>query len=378
MRHFLILFFLIATAAAAEPAAPLPASFPATFPVIPFTAQQAKALGVETQVLAAAGAGLAAGLPAQVVVPNEQLRVIAAPLAGLVVRIDVAPGQAVKKGQALARLASPALLGVERDYLQAAQQAQVAAQAAKRDEQLFSEGIIAEARHQATRSNYQQAAVALAARREELRLAGVSEAALSSLQKNRGLPSELLISAPIDGIVLEQSAQPGQRVEAATPLFRIGKLAPLWVEIQTPAALAAQLREGLTVRIASVGASGRIINVGRQISAGNQTVSVRARLDTGIDKLSPGQMVEASIDVVASTAADSKDFRVAQSAVIRLDGKAFVFVAEADGFRPLPITVTGQAGEQILLQSPALKPETRIAVKGLAALKGAWLGAKAE
>jgi RND family efflux transporter MFP subunit len=374
MRHFLIPFLLIATAAAAEPAAPPPASFP----VIPFTAQQAKALGVETQALAAAGAGLAAGLPAQVVVPNEQLRVVAAPLAGLVVRIDVAPGQAVKKGQALARLASPALLGVERDYLQAAQQAQVAAQAAKRDEQLFSEGIIAEARHQATRSNYQQAAVALAARREELRLAGVSEAALSALQKNRGLPSELLISAPIDGIVLEQSAQAGQRVEAAAPLFRIGKLAPLWVEIQTPAALAAQLREGLPVRIAAVGASGTIINVGRQISAGNQTVSVRARLDTGIDKLSPGQMVEASIDVVANTAADSNGFRIAQSAVIRIEGKAFVFVAEAEGFRPQPITVTGQAGEQVLLQSPALKPETRIAVKGLAALKGAWLGAKAE
>jgi hypothetical protein len=72
MRHFLIPFLLIATAAAAEPAAPPPAAFPATFPVIPFTAQQAKALGVETQVLAAAGAGLAAGLPAQVVVPSEQ------------------------------------------------------------------------------------------------------------------------------------------------------------------------------------------------------------------------------------------------------------------------------------------------------------------
>jgi RND family efflux transporter MFP subunit len=359
MRLLLIPLLLIASAAsAAEPATKIP--------TLPITAQQAKALGIETQALAATGAGLAAGLPAQVLVPNEQLRVVAAPLAGLVTQLEVTPGQTVKKGQLLARLASPALLGVERDYLQAAQQAQLAAQAARRDEQLFSEGIIAESRHQTTRSNYQQAAVALAARREELLLAGVSEAGLSALQKNRGLPSELLINAPIDGIVLEQSAQPGQRVEAAAPLFKIGKLSPLWLEIQTPA--------GLPVRIASAGATGKIISVGRQISAGNQTVIVRARLDSGIDKLSPGQMVEAAIDVPA----DDKTFRVAQSAVIRVDGKSFVFVAETDGFHPLPVTVSGQAGEQVLLQSPALKPDTLIAVKGLASLKSAWLGAKAE
>lgn len=366
MRLLLIPLLLIASAAsAAEPATKTP-----TFPI---TAQQAKALGIETQALAATGAGLAGGLPAQVLVPNEQLRVVAAPLAGLVTQLEVAPGQAVKKGQLLARLASPALLGVERDYLQAAQQAQLAAQAAKRDEQLFSEGIIAESRHQTTRSNYQQAAVALAARREVL-LAGVSGAGLSALQKNRGLPSELLINAPIDGIILEQSAQPGQRVEAAAPLFKIGKLSPLWIEIQTPAALAAQLRTGLPVRIASAGASGKIISIGRQISAGNQTVIVRARLDSDIDKLSPGQMVEAAIDVPA----DDKTFRVAQSAVIRVDGKSFVFVAETDGFRPLPVTVSGHAGEQVLLQSPELKPDTLIAVRGLASLKSAWLGAKAE
>lgn len=371
MRLFLLPLFLIATAAsAADPAADIP--------LIPVSAQQAKALGIETQGLAAAGSGLATGLPAQVQVPNEQLRIVAAPLAGLVLQLDVAPGQTVRKGQTLARLASPALLGVERDYLQAAQQAQLAAQAAKRDEQLFSEGIIAESRQQASRSNHQQAAVALAARREELRLAGVSDAGFLALQKNRGLPSELSISAPIDGVVLEQSAQAGQRVEAAAPLFKIGKLSPLWIEIQTPAALAAQLREGLTVRVASVGAAGKIINIGRQISAGNQTVSVRARLDSGIDKLSPGQMVEAAIDVVAAPAAAANGFRVAQSAVIRVEGKAFVFVAEADGFRPQPVTINGQAGEQVLLQSPALKPDTRIAIKGLASLKGAWLGAKAE
>ena len=345
--------------------------------LLPLSAQQAKALGIESETLARAGAGIAAGLPAEVRVPNEQLRVIAAPLPGMVTGIEVAAGQSVKKGQALARIASPSLLGAERDFLQAAQAAQLAAQAARRDEQLFTEGIIAEARVQATRTSHEQAQVALAARREELRLAGVSEAALASLQQQRRLPSEMLITAPIAGIVLEQSVQPGERVEAAAALFRIGKLSPLWIEIQVPAALAAELREGLVVSVPVNGAavaSGRVINVGRQIGSGSQTVTVRARLDRGSERLSPGQMVEASIDIPVGgvDAREGAGFRVPQSALARFDAGVHVFVAEGEGFRPQPVQVIGHAGDYVLVRSPALDAKTRIAVKGLSSLKSAW------
>ena len=345
--------------------------------LLPLSAQQAKALGIESETLARAGAGIAAGLPAEVRVPNEQLRIVAAPLPGMLTGIEVAAGQSVKKGQALARIASPSLLGAERDFLQAAQAAQLAAQAARRDEQLFAEGIIAEARVQATRTSHEQAQVALAARREELRLAGVSEAALLSLQQQRRLPSEVLITAPIAGVVLEQSVQPGERVEAAAALFRIGRLSPLWVEIQVPAALAAELREGLAVSVPVNGvaaASGRVINVGRQIGSGSQTVTVRARLDRGSERLSPGQMVEASIDIPVGgvDAREGAGFRVPQSALARFDAGVHVFVAEGEGFRPQPVEVIGHAGDYVLVRSPALDAKTRIAVKGLSSLKSAW------
>lgn len=370
MRHLLLrpLFLLLiaGTACAAETVGALP--------VIALSAVQAKALGVETQALLAAGAGLDDGLPAQVLVPNEQLRVVAAPLNGLIVQIDVAPGQSVRKGQSLARLASPSLLAIERDYLQAGQQAQLAAQAAQRDEQLFAEGIIAEARYQSSRSAQQQAAVALGARRQELRLAGIPDSTLAALQKNQSLPGEVAIVAPLDGVVLEQSVQAGQRVEAASPLFKVGKLSPLWLEIQVPAKRSLQLHEGLGVTVPAAGASGKVINIGRQINPANQTINVRARLDTGTKKLLPGQMVEATLSIPSEGVA----FRVDLSAVIHVDNKPFVFVAEGKGFRPLAVKATAQAEQRVLLESPALGPETRIAVKGLAALKSIWLAEKEQ
>ncbi|MGS0754015.1 efflux RND transporter periplasmic adaptor subunit [Roseateles sp. GG27B] len=42
--------------------------------------------------------------------------------------------------------------------------------------------------------------------------------------------------APISGVVLERPVVVGQRVEEAAALFRIAKLAPLWVELQVPVA----------------------------------------------------------------------------------------------------------------------------------------------
>ncbi len=330
--------------------------------------EQLRALGIETRPLATDG-GIASALPAQVVVPNEQLRVVAAPLAGMVSQLLVAPGESVKKGQPLARLASPALLQAEREYLQATQQAQLAAQAAARDAALLEEGIIATARAQASRSAQQQAAAALAERREVLRLAGVPDAVLASLGKRGQLPSEMVLSAPIDGTVLEQSAAPGQRVEAAAPLFRIGRLEPLWLEIQAPAALAPVLREGIGVSVGGTAATGRIINVGRAVSASSQTLLLRARIDSNAGQLVPGQMVEAALQLP-----NDGSFTVPQGAVVRHEGKAWVFVAEGEVFRPLQVTPAGQAGERVLVKSPALKPEMRIAVRGTSALKAAWLG----
>ncbi|MFZ2854523.1 MAG: efflux RND transporter periplasmic adaptor subunit [Rhodocyclaceae bacterium] len=360
----LILLLTAGTAGAAETASALP--------VIPLSAVQAKALGVETQALLAAGAGLDDGLPAQVLVPNEQLRVVAAPLDGLIVQIDVAAGQRVRKGQPLARLASPSLLAIERDYLQAGQQARLATQAARRDEQLFAEGIIAEARYQSSRSAQQQAALALRARQQELRLAGIPDSALAALQKNQSLPGEVAIIAPLDGVVLEQSVQAGQRVEAASPLFKVGQLSPLWLEIQVPAKHSLQLYEGLSVLVPAAGASGKVINIGRQINPASQTISVRARIDTGTRKLLPGQMVEATLSIPSDGAA----FHAGLASVVHVDKQPFVFVAEGKGFRPLAVKATAQADQRVLLESPALGPGTRIAVKGLAALKSLWLAEK--
>lgn len=372
MRHS---FFPIVALLAAFGAAPVLAA-EASLPAVALTAKQSAALGIETQAVRRGGSAASGGLPAQVVVPTGQLRVLAAPVAALVEQILVAPGDSVRQGQPLARLAGPQLLELQRDVRQSASQAALSQQQLQRDEALFREGIIAEARLQGSRAQHAQSAAQLGERRAALKLAGAGE--------NGGAAAVL---APIDGVVLEQFISVGQRVEAAAPLFKIGRLSPLWLEIQAPAVLADGLKIGAAVRVGkeegkdNKGPSGKLIQIGRQVGSG-QTLTLRARIDSGTEQLRPGQLVEASIETSPGSGKQAALWRLPASAVLRAQEAAYVFVATANGFQARAVRVEGQSGglsgEQALL-SGDFKDGELVAIKGLSALKSAAQGAgKAE
>jgi RND family efflux transporter MFP subunit len=333
--------------------------------LIAIDARQMQSVGVETVPLAA-GEGARRSLPAQVVIPNAQVRVIAAPLAGLVQTMAVAPNDAVKRGQLLARLQSPMLVEAQRQFLQAATQVQLAQTSLKRDEQLFRDGIIAEGRYQATRANHTQAAAALAEQRQVLRLYGMSDGAISALQSGKGMSSTLDIVSPIAGVVLEQMASAGQRAEASAPLYKVAQLDPLWLEMQATPAAAAGIAAGAAVQVGT--ASGKVLSVGRHLDPGSQTVMIRAAITKGAETLRAGQYVEAQ---VAAGAAGEKQWQVPTAALVRHQGKTYVLAQTKGGFVATEVTVLNSAPAASSIAGP-LRGGERIAVKGIAALKAIW------
>lgn len=338
--------------------------------VIRIGPEQVQAAGIETAPLAVQEAGRGAAMPARVSVPNSQIQVVSAPLAGVIQMMAAAPGDPVRKGHVLARLQSPMLVEAQRDYLQAATQAGLAAESLKRDEQLFGQGIIAKGRYLATRGSYAQAAAALAERRQALRLYGMSDRAVERLSSARGMSATLAISPPLDGVVLEQMASVGQRVEASAPLYKVAKLDPLWLEIQVPVAAAGGIVPGTPVTVPAFGAEGKVLSVAGDVNPTAQTVTVRANVHQGGRMIRPGQYVEA---VLAGGQRTAKSWRAPLAAVVWRRAKAYVFVAVPGGFRPQPVTVSGEAGESVLIDGP-FRGDERVAVSGVAALKAAWTG----
>ena len=320
---------------------------------------QLQRLDIRSLTLAAGGGMAHRGLPAQVVVPNAQMRVVSAPLAGVVESLLVAPGMAVRKGQPLARLASPQALELQRDIHQTGAQAELTRQNWQRDELLFKEGLIAQSRLQASRVAALNADAAASERRQALGLAGAVRGA------------SLTLVSPLDGVVLEQTANLGQRVDAQMPLYRIGQLSPLWLEIQVPAELAALVREGLSVEAG--GARGKIIAVGRAVNPGSQTVLLRALMKEGVESLRPGQSVEARIDLPAAAG-----FSLPAAALARNAGRTVVFVQQGAGnaFRAVNVTLLSQGSDSV--QVDGVKAGDRVAVQGVSGLKAVWTGVGRE
>jgi RND family efflux transporter MFP subunit len=197
----------------------------------------------------------------------------------------------------------------------------------------------------------------------------MSDQAIAELRAGRRVGTSIDLVAPIDGVVLEQLAVVGQRVEAATAMLRVGRLDPLWLELQIPVAKLAAVRDGATVRVAAADAQARVIAIGRNINAANQTVPVRAVTTRGAERLLPGQSVEASL----AAAAAGGQWSVPNAALVRSGAAASVFVQSPAGFRRQDVKVVSEGAERSLVAGD-LRPGERIAVRGVAALKAAAAG----
>ena len=178
----------------------------------PLTEEQIRAAGIETQpVETEAGVGEIV-VPGVVSVPPQQLRIVAAPAAGLVETLLVAPDEDVKEGDPIATLKSSDLVEAQRAFLHAMSDADLLAEKLRRDEQLFKEKIIAERRLIVTRAEASQARSTLDERGQILALAGMTDREIAELRKDRKLASSLLVRAPIGGTILQRHGTTGERV----------------------------------------------------------------------------------------------------------------------------------------------------------------------
>ncbi len=340
------------------------------------TPAQIKTIGIETSPIQINKNANSQHLPGEVVVPVDQARIISAPQSGLIEQMLVATGQSVKQGQALAHLSSPNLVALQRDHLQALSQQRLSQNSLNRDAELYKDGIIAERRYLTSESNHAEVNALLAERRQALKLSGMSSQAIKSLETSGTYTNGITLSAPIEGMVLEQLVTAGQRVDIATPIYRIAKLSPLWLEIHVPTQALSNIQLGMKVSIINSEASGKVIAIVPNVNKLDQTALVRVAINNGTSSLAPGQMVEAEIEQPLNN--KSTSYSVAKSAIVQINdsknaNQTLVFVQTKDGFEPRTIKVMNNTGTQTFITGDFAGTE-RIVTSGTAALKAKMQG----
>ena len=332
-------------------------------------AQQRAAFGIETVLVQLATEALSKPYPAKVQVPNAQLRVLSAPLEGVVEALLVAEGETVEQGQTLARVRSQGLLELQAAYLESHTRRALAGETLARDKKLYTEGIVARRRLLESQSAFRELSTAEERDRQSLLLAGMSESTLKDLVREKTLSAVLEVKSPLSGVVLEQIATAGQRLAVSDPLYRVGQLSPLWIEVHVPLNALGTIAPGSLVRIAEGGLDAEVITVGRMVHGTDQGVLVRAEVREGVERLRPGQFVEAQISQGAGDGA----FVVPAQAVVRMDSQDQVFVQRANGFELLAVQILSRERAVVVVRA-SLESGDSVVISGTAALKAAWAG----
>jgi RND family efflux transporter MFP subunit len=337
----------------------------------PVTEQQMVAMNIQTEPLRRDAAPVVINLPAQVTVPANREQIVSAPMAGLAVELYVQPNQTVKQGAALLRLVVPELGPLQLQLMQANTRAGLARQAALREKALFGEGIIAQRRVQEAQAALAEAEAALRQAKAALRLAGMPVGAIDRVAATGQLQDGLTLHAAKAGIVTNIAVKPGQRVEPASALMHLAQTDRLALEIQAPAANVSAWRVGSKLKLQGRAGAATVVSVSPAVDAGSQTVAIRAEMDAAVAGLRPGEFVTVQLPMAAEAA--SWDLPLA---ALAHDGtQAYVFVRVASRFEARPVKVVGSAGQRVRVQG-ALNDGERVAIAGVVALKGSWLGEK--
>ena len=340
---------ILAAGSPAEPATSL----------LPLSQAQQVSMGIRLAPIDPAQAPVLS-LPGSVVVPPESQRVVASAVAGLLTEVRVGVGDRVAAGQILARISSPQLVGLQRDLQSARVQLGLANDTLDRDERLLAEGLIPLARVQAARARRVDADALVTERRLQLRLAGLGDAESG----DAALRTQAAIVAPAAGVIIEASALNGQRVEAATALFRIASAATLWLELQVPADRVAAIALGDRVEWPQRGVIARVSAIGAAVAAG-QTVMVRATVAQGGERIRPGESLQALVRLAVPAAAN---WRVPQAAITQLGPRTVLFVAHPQGARMVAVQVHGRDEDGAMIEA-VLTATDRVVVSGVSALK---------
>ncbi len=342
--------------------------------LVEMTALQQKNLGVKVAKLQAASQVAGQVYPAEVVVPVNQVRVVSSAYAGLVDQLHVTAGQEVKQGQVLANITSPELITMQREYLQSSTQLRLAKQSLDRDAALFKDGIIAEKRLQTSQNAHLESTAQHNEHRQLLRLSGLSDKAIKQLDFGGRYQNGIVLTAPVSGVVLEQMVAQGQRIDATSPLLKIAKMQPLWVEIHVPLVdiKRSHIQKGALVSIKGIDAFGTVIALLPNAKSQNQTAIVRAEVRDGAANLFPSQMVDAMI-VLANTAVGNTSFSVPTAALVSHQLRTVLFVQTSKGFEVREAKVLSTQGA-ISTIAGTFNGTEQVAINGTAAIKASWQG----
>jgi membrane fusion protein, heavy metal efflux system len=208
-------------------------------------------------------------------------------------------------------------------------------------------------------------------------LMGIDKDDFETLRETRTIVSTLVVKSPVNGTVVSRHASAGEQVKSAAPLYTLGELDPLWVNIQIPAHRLMNIEVGAPVALPAYGVEGRIIRIGRTVDQSTQSAIAVAEVSAKDGRLRPGLALTAHVRIGNGTAGSAKNWSVPTSSVVRHRDQSWVFARSTEGFRAKPVQVIAESAHSVAIRAD-LRSTDEIASRGVLALLSELVDADKE
>lgn len=215
---------------------------------------------------------------------------------GVVAQIKVSYGDPVEKGQVLAELQQPELIGVQQKFIELNKRMAFLENDFQRQKKLYNEGVAPEKQMLQVKAEYESVKTGIEARKIVLEQSGLNVEKIRNGKIYRTIP----VISPIRGMVDQIFINLGAHLQKGDPLFRIVCREQLLVALNVFEKDITKVKPGQRVnfKLSNVDSDvyeAEIMAIGGSVKEKGHTVEVLAKFDNAGELLLPGMFVAAVI-----------------------------------------------------------------------------------
>ncbi len=257
---------------------------------------------------------------------NPQDKADVTPIIGGIVRqICVVEGQKVRAGQTVAYIENTEIVEVQKNYLVALKETEVAKQEMQRQKSLAAQGAGVQKTLQQATAEYEISNARLTGLLHQLRQMGISPKQVADGKIVTRIP----VCATLSGIVGKVFVSTGSYVDATAPLMQIADNSAVYASLNVFERNIAKVEVGQDVDLVVTNSpgmhlKGRVQQINRSFDADTKAVSVHVRIvGNETANLIAGMYVSGSIKT-----GQKKVKALPDNAIVRAEGRKFVFVLD--------------------------------------------------
>ena len=318
---------------------------------------QIEAAGVQLVAAGPRALGTAISFPGEIRFDEDRTAHVVPRVPGVVEAVQAELGQAVKRGQVLAVIASQQISDLRSEQQAAQRRLELARLTFQREQQLWQARISAEQDYLQARQALQEAQIAQANARQKVAAVGPA-----------GAGNRYELRAPFDAVVVEKHLTVGEVVDETSNAFTLSDLSRVWVTFAVAPRDLDKVVTGrdVTVSAPDLGAQveGKVNYVGSLLGEQNRAATVRASLANPNGAWRPGLFVNVAVSVDRFDAAVA----VPESALQTWEAQTVVFARTEEGFEARPVKTGRRDAGQVEITS-GLAAGTQVAAAGSFVLK---------